>query len=471
MTEKNSSVGKKNDCRPLCVDTLIEKVKRYPHLYDISSIDYKDPKKCNTTWLAIANELGLPGEWKMCKERWRTLRDVYVRNKRGMSGPGGEGYTKRPKWKFFDQMDFLTAHVNHKPLKSEAEKQASHDRCSPRAELADGEARMSDDSDYFEGLKQEEELRHSTHDLDSDQPNTLVDGCPIKEEVEWADEEMEPITKPPSPPQEPTSPPKAQLKLDTKRAHQPDNIPPLKLRLNILNSATGEAMLGNKRIRLMLPGTVNHTPVSHTPVNHKPIQIRTKMACDILPKPQQGGTTTKNNTNSASSSNTNIIHITSNNTTSSINKTNLNTSNNNNTNSKDNNKSIIYRNTDQHPPHQQINRVPISLPRRETPAEKERSRTPKRTPSVPPVSSDNVAQETGKQNRASTSTSVSSRKDNEDEVYGRYITAALRKLSDRSRCLARVKIQQVLFYLQEADRGNNEYEHKLRSAFDDGVFE
>lgn len=107
----------------LCEDSLIEKVKLHPHLYDINSIDYKDSKKCVNTWLAIANELGQPGEWKICKERWRTLRDVYVRNKRCMSGQvvGGEVCTKKPKWKFFDQMDFLAPHVNHRPWKIEWE--------------------------------------------------------------------------------------------------------------------------------------------------------------------------------------------------------------------------------------------------------------------------------------------------------------------------------------------------------------
>lgn len=125
MTENRENaqcVVKKKCCMRLCEDSLIEKVKLHPHLYDINSIDYKDSKKCVNTWLVIANELGQPGEWKICKERWRTLRDVYVRNKRSMTGQvGGEGCTKKPKWKFFDQMDFLAPHVNHRPWKIELE--------------------------------------------------------------------------------------------------------------------------------------------------------------------------------------------------------------------------------------------------------------------------------------------------------------------------------------------------------------
>lgn len=130
--------------------------------------------------------------------------------------------------------------------------------------MADVDTRLCDDSngDYLEDLKQEEEEEdeqeehphhHSTQDVDSEQhPTTLVDGKPIKEEVEWADEEMEPVMRSPLPPVEepaPLPPPAVtNLKLDTnKRVLQPQDTPALKLRLNILNSATGEAMLGNSK--------------------------------------------------------------------------------------------------------------------------------------------------------------------------------------------------------------------------------
>lgn len=47
--------------------------------------------------------------------------------------------------------------------------------------------------------------------------------------------------------------------------------------------------------------------------------------------------------------------------------------------------------------------------------------------------------------------------DDEEELYGRYIAAAIRKLTDRSRSRAKLKIQQVIFRLQEVDGGNNSH--------------
>ncbi|KAG7168830.1 Transcription factor Adf-1-like 3 [Homarus americanus] len=97
----------------LCEASLIVKVKEHPHLYDIHHKDYKDSRKCIQTWTLIARDLGCWGEWKMCKERWRTLRDVYVRNRKSIMV--GETMRKKPRWRFFDQMNFLDAYVNHRP--------------------------------------------------------------------------------------------------------------------------------------------------------------------------------------------------------------------------------------------------------------------------------------------------------------------------------------------------------------------
>lgn len=44
--------------------------------------------------------------------------------------------------------------------------------------------------------------------------------------------------------------------------------------------------------------------------------------------------------------------------------------------------------------------------------------------------------------------------DDEEELFGRYIGTAIRKLTDRSRSRAKLKIQQVIFSLQEADGRN-----------------
>ncbi|XP_042884842.1 transcription factor Adf-1-like [Penaeus japonicus] len=96
----------------VCETNLIERVRQYPHLYDTRHKDYKDLRKCAVTWAEIARSLGCPEAWKACKERWRTLRDVYVRNKKSVMVGDKE---KRPRWRFFDQMQFLNSYIIHKP--------------------------------------------------------------------------------------------------------------------------------------------------------------------------------------------------------------------------------------------------------------------------------------------------------------------------------------------------------------------
>lgn len=42
--------------------------------------------------------------------------------------------------------------------------------------------------------------------------------------------------------------------------------------------------------------------------------------------------------------------------------------------------------------------------------------------------------------------------EDEEELFGRYVAAAIRKLTSRSKSLAKMRIQQVLFHLEESDR-------------------
>ncbi|XP_045101132.1 uncharacterized protein LOC123498084 [Portunus trituberculatus] len=62
---------------------LIKKVKEHPQLYDFNHKDYKEALRSNHTWISVAEQLGMPGRWKICKEKWRALRDTYVRKRKG----------------------------------------------------------------------------------------------------------------------------------------------------------------------------------------------------------------------------------------------------------------------------------------------------------------------------------------------------------------------------------------------------
>ena len=56
---------------------------------------------------------------------------------------------------------------------------------------------------------------------------------------------------------------------------------------------------------------------------------------------------------------------------------------------------------------------------------------------------------------ANLSTPQESVLEDEEELFGRYVAAAIRKLTSRSRSLAKMRIQQVLFDLEESDRGSD----------------
>lgn len=46
--------------------------------------------------------------------------------------------------------------------------------------------------------------------------------------------------------------------------------------------------------------------------------------------------------------------------------------------------------------------------------------------------------------------------DEEEELFGRYVAAAMRKLSSKSKSLAKMRIQKVLFNLEQSDRASPE---------------
>uniref|UniRef100_A0A6P7GYP1 Uncharacterized protein LOC114348126 n=1 Tax=Diabrotica virgifera virgifera TaxID=50390 RepID=A0A6P7GYP1_DIAVI len=70
-------------------EKLIELVKKYPILYDLSHEDYKNIRKKDKIWDEIGQEM------KECREelkrRWRSLRDSYVRYLRVIKTRTGQG--------------------------------------------------------------------------------------------------------------------------------------------------------------------------------------------------------------------------------------------------------------------------------------------------------------------------------------------------------------------------------------------
>ncbi|XP_022102134.1 uncharacterized protein LOC110985430 [Acanthaster planci] len=89
----------------------ISAVREFPCLYDPSSKDYRDNRSVIEAWTKIAEICGA-NDWTECKERWRKLRDAYVKVKKKTSirKPG----TYKTPWVHYDSMSFLANYIKHR---------------------------------------------------------------------------------------------------------------------------------------------------------------------------------------------------------------------------------------------------------------------------------------------------------------------------------------------------------------------
>ncbi|XP_050515031.1 transcription factor Adf-1-like [Diabrotica virgifera virgifera] len=82
-------------------EKLIELVKKYPILYDLSHEDYKNIRKKDKIWDEIGQEM------KECREelkrRWRSLRDSYVRYLRVIKTRTEQG-AQNKTWQWAESM-------------------------------------------------------------------------------------------------------------------------------------------------------------------------------------------------------------------------------------------------------------------------------------------------------------------------------------------------------------------------------
>lgn len=97
-------------------ERLIIEVQQYPGLYDQGSQDYRDLRKKETMWQAVAESLGL--HVRECQARWRVLRDKFAREMRknmNCKKAGGSALqVYQGSWALMSHLMFLTSHVKHR---------------------------------------------------------------------------------------------------------------------------------------------------------------------------------------------------------------------------------------------------------------------------------------------------------------------------------------------------------------------
>ncbi|KAL1489126.1 hypothetical protein ABEB36_014069 [Hypothenemus hampei] len=100
-------------------EKLINLISQYSELYDLQNEHYMNSSRKNNIWNEIAKEMGEKDT--VCKEKWKCLRDSYHRNLKNRKCKSGDGATKRKKWKFESQMDFLRPYLQERATKSNIE--------------------------------------------------------------------------------------------------------------------------------------------------------------------------------------------------------------------------------------------------------------------------------------------------------------------------------------------------------------
>ena len=95
-------------------EMLIETVRSFPCLWNMSLREYKDNRVKENAWKKISEKLATSVD--DCKRRWKNLRDKFVRERKistkrptGTSGPPTVS-----QWKYYNIMCFIQDTVRHR---------------------------------------------------------------------------------------------------------------------------------------------------------------------------------------------------------------------------------------------------------------------------------------------------------------------------------------------------------------------
>ncbi|CAL8384486.1 uncharacterized protein LOC115532291 [Gadus morhua] len=99
-------------------DALIVAVLGQSVLYDNTLVFYRDRIKKQQAWVVVGEETGIPVD--VCRRKWKSLRDRYIREKRSEKEGKKSGSAARTvkKWKFFAVLSFLDPFVTPKETSS-----------------------------------------------------------------------------------------------------------------------------------------------------------------------------------------------------------------------------------------------------------------------------------------------------------------------------------------------------------------
>ncbi|XP_056447321.1 LIM domain-binding protein 3-like [Gadus chalcogrammus] len=108
-------------------ELLSEAVRQYEHLYNPSLDGYKDTQMCSNSWDEIASNMGMPVG--VCVNKWKSIRDKYVREKKAMQSRSGDAGGKGVS-PWFISLSWLGVHIKHRATCSNYDKPSTASNAS-----------------------------------------------------------------------------------------------------------------------------------------------------------------------------------------------------------------------------------------------------------------------------------------------------------------------------------------------------
>ncbi|CAG5056808.1 unnamed protein product [Parnassius apollo] len=93
-------------------EKLIEEVRKYPYLYDLSDAKYSNSIKKDEAWKQIS--ITLKQSESECKKTWLNLRESHRRAMKKRKTKSGQAAPTTKKWTFEDEMSFLVPHYKER---------------------------------------------------------------------------------------------------------------------------------------------------------------------------------------------------------------------------------------------------------------------------------------------------------------------------------------------------------------------
>ncbi|XP_077292492.1 uncharacterized protein LOC143915651 [Arctopsyche grandis] len=124
---------------------LIEQIRSYPYLYDVTDKRYSDMQMKEVAWMKIGKKLNHPHS--ACKKTWTKLRDSYRRSVKKNKREIINGQVVRKRWKYDEEMEFLLPFIKERDTSSIVLPQLSDDEDDNQEDYIDLEdnAKLTED--------------------------------------------------------------------------------------------------------------------------------------------------------------------------------------------------------------------------------------------------------------------------------------------------------------------------------------